>query len=133
MKKVDRAHQAGIDAEREAVKLVSGMTRDVLEEEYAFLAGQNAYLAMRLTETQGNPLRDAADALRCLRTIPLEALDEAAAGPSRAKFLQLVDVHRESILLALILLRRIASGLEKALDGSAQPRERHRARLSVVA
>jgi len=51
-----------------------------------------------------------------LAAIPLEDLDEAAAGASRAKFLQLVDVHRDNILLALFLLRKIAIGLDKGRD-----------------
>lgn len=119
MGKVDRARQAGIRAEEESGRLAKAMEREALERDYAFLAGQNAYLAMRLTETQGNPMREAVDALRCLTAIPLEELDEAAIGTSRAKFLQLVDVHRENILLALVLLRRIATGLEKGFVAAA--------------
>ncbi|MGE5815508.1 MAG: hypothetical protein ACM36C_13550 [Acidobacteriota bacterium] len=116
MNRVDRAQQAGINAEQATVQLARTLERAVVEEEYAFLAGKNAYLAMRLTETQGTPLHDARDALRCLAAIPLDQLDEAAAGTSTAKFLQLVDGHRYNILLALFLLRKIATGLERALD-----------------
>ena len=116
MNKVDRAQQAGINAEEETVRLAKTLERAALEKEYAFLAGQNAYLSMCLTATQGMPRRDAGDALRCLAAIPLQALDEAATGTSRAKFLQLVDVHRDNILLALFLLRKIATGVEKVLD-----------------
>lgn len=115
MTKSNRAREAGIKAEQEAVTLSAGMERATLEKDYAFLAGQNAYLAMLLTETQGNPSRYAVDALRCLEKIPLVELDEAAADDGRAKFLQLVDASRDNILLALELLRRIATGLEKGV------------------
>jgi hypothetical protein len=116
MNRVDRAQRAGSDAERETVQLARTLERAALEAEYAFLAGQNAYLAMRLNEMQGKPLRDVRDALRCLAAIPLDQLDEAAAGTSRAKLLHLDDGRRDNILLVLSLLRKIATGLERALD-----------------
>ena len=62
MNRIDRAQQAGISAEQETLQLATTLERAALEKDYAFLAGQNAYLAMRLTETQGTPTLDAADA-----------------------------------------------------------------------